>query len=200
VEKQAERIRPSMDSPPIIVSPYDAELFGHWWFEGPTFLNDVFRQIYHDQDSIRAVTPSDYLEWHPMNQAATPCASSWGKNGYNEQWLNETNAWTWRHTHAAGERMVELAQRHVNAVDQLEVRALKQAARELMLLQSSDWPFIMSTGTTVPYATRRFNDHVLQFDRLYHQIKGGAIETDHLAMLESRDNLFPDIDYRLYAT
>jgi 1,4-alpha-glucan branching enzyme len=200
LEKQVERLRPHMDRPPIVVSPYDAELYGHWWFEGPIFLNDVFRQIHHDQDTLSTITPSDYLERHPMNQVATPCASSWGKNGYNEQWLNETNAWTWRHTHAAGERMVELAQRFSGTVDQLEVRALKQAARELMLLQSSDWPFIMSTGTTVPYATRRFNDHVVQFERLYKQLRAGQVEVDHLTMLEQRDNLFPDVDFRLYAT
>jgi 1,4-alpha-glucan branching enzyme len=69
-----------------------------------------------------------------------------------------------------------------------------------MLLQSSDWPFIMSTGTTVQYATRRFNDHVVQFERLYKELRSGNIEVDNLALLEQRDNLFPDVDFRLYAT
>ena len=102
--------RRSMDRPPIIVSPYDAELYGHWWFEGPLFLDDLFRQlalrpVRHRADHARATTSSG----HPTNQVATPCASSWGTKGYNEQWLNETNAWIYRHVHVAGERMVELA-------------------------------------------------------------------------------------------
>jgi 1,4-alpha-glucan branching enzyme len=188
-----------MRRPPVVVSPYDAELYGHWWFEGPVFLNDVFRQLHHDQTSVEAITPGEYLDRYPDNQVATPCASSWGKNGYGEQWLNETNAWLWRHLHAAGERMVELARRF-GTPSSLEGRALAQAARELMLLQSSDWPFIMSTGTTVPYATRRFNEHVVQFTELYEGLCAGRVDESLLADLESRNNLFPNVDYRVYAT
>ena len=199
LEKQVNRLAGGMDRPPMVVSPYDAELYGHWWFEGPVFLNDVFRQLHHDQETVESITPSDYLERHPTNQVGTPCASSWGKNGYSEQWLNETNAWLWRHQHAAAERMVELAQRFGSPSD-LERRALAQAARELMLLESSDWPFIMSTGTTVPYATRRFNEHVCQFTDLYEGLRSGSVDQHLLADLESRDNIFPDVDYRLYAT
>jgi 1,4-alpha-glucan branching enzyme len=105
-----------MDRPPIIVSPYDAELYGHWWYEGPIFLADLFRQLHFDQSTIQPITPGEYLDRHPTNQLATPCASSWGLKGYGEQWLNESNAWTWRHIHAAGERMVELARRPLGRV------------------------------------------------------------------------------------
>ena len=97
-----------------------------------------------------------------------------GVKGYNEQWLNETNAWTYRHVHAAGERMVELARRYHNPPDGVTARALNQAARELMLAQSSDWTFIMSTGTTVPYATRRFNEHIVRFNRLYDALSAAS--------------------------
>jgi 1,4-alpha-glucan branching enzyme len=200
MEKQAQRLRGQMDRPPIIVSPYDAELYGHWWYEGPIFLGDLFRQLQFDQDVIEPITPGEYLARHPTNQRATPAASSWGLKGYNEQWLNESNAWTWRHIHAAGERMVDLARRHVHASEPMKVRALKQAARELMLAQSSDWTFIMSTGTTVPYATRRFNEHIVRFTRLYDEINRGQIDEVNLAVLESSDNVFPDLDYRIYAT
>ena len=125
----------SMDRPPIIVSPYDAELYGHWWYEGPMFLGDLFRQMHFDQHDVETITPGDYLDRHDTNQVATPCASSWGAKGYSDYWLNETNAWTYRHLHVAGERMVELARRHPSA-DALTTRALNQAARELMLAQS----------------------------------------------------------------
>ncbi len=200
MEKQAQRLRAHMDRPPIIVSPYDAELYGHWWYEGPLFLGDLFRQLHHDQNELEAITPGDYLLRHPTNQLASPCPSSWGLKGYNEQWLNETNAWTYRHVHAAGERMVELARRHVRTSDPLTVRALNQAARELMLAQSSDWTFIMSTGTTVPYATRRFEEHIHRFNQLYTDLTKGELEEPYVTALEGRDNIFPDVDYRIYAS
>ena len=200
MEKQAERLRAGMDRPPIIVSPYDAELYGHWWYEGPIFLSDLFRQLHFDQSVLEPITPGDYLERHSTNQRATPAASSWGLKGYNEQWLNEANAWTYRHVHAAGERMVELAREHRNDSRPIVVRALKQAARELMLAQASDWTFIMSTGTTVPYATRRFNEHVVRFNRLYAEVSSGAIDEAGLQALEATDNIFPDVDYHHYAS
>jgi 1,4-alpha-glucan branching enzyme len=96
--------------------------------------------------------------------------------------------------------MVHLARSHLHASQPIVVRALQQAARELMLAQSSDWTFIMSTGTTVPYATRRFNEHIVRFNRLAEDLGKGKVDEQHLSTLESRDNIFPDVDYRLYAT
>src|SRR4029453_17231925 len=110
-------------------------------------------------------------------------------------WLNESNAWTYRHVHAAGERMVSLARQNAGASRPLVQRALNQAARELMLPQSSDWTFIMSTGTTVPYATRRFNEHIIRFNRLADELGTGQIDEGNLAAVEARDNIFPDVDY-----
>jgi 1,4-alpha-glucan branching enzyme len=200
MEKQVERLAAGMDRPPIIISPYDAELYGHWWYEGPIFLSDLFRQLHFDQSVVQPITPGEYLDRHATNQLATPAASSWGLKGYCEQWLNESNAWTWRHIHAAGERMVELARSHWGASNPLTVRALKQAARELMGAHPSDWTFIMATGTTVPYATRRFNEHIIRFSRLYDELKKGQVDEQYLASVEAQDNIFPDIDYRIYTS
>src|SRR5947207_12858597 len=97
----------------------------------------------------------------------------------------------------AGERMVELAQRY-DAPEPAQQRAPNQAARELMLAQSSDWPFIMTTGTAVEYATRRVRDHIARFTYLYEALQGGPLDPAVLADFESRDNLFPDVDYRVY--
>ncbi|HEY8926444.1 MAG TPA: DUF1957 domain-containing protein, partial [Polyangia bacterium] len=108
--------------------------------------------------------------------------------------------WTYRHLHVAAERMVELARAHAGATDELTVRALNQTARELMLAESSDWSFIMSTGTTVPYATRRFNEHVVRFNGLYEALRSGSVNETALAGLEAKDNIFPNIDYRIYAS
>ncbi len=197
-ERQFQGVAGGIDRPPLAVSPYDAELFGHWWFEGPIFLNDVFRQLHYNQDAIEPITPGQYLERHPTNQVATPAASSWGLRGYNSYWLDESNAWVYRHTHAAAERMVELARRFKDARG-LDRRALDQAARELLLAQSSDWAFIMKTGSMVPYAERRVNEHVVRFNTLYDELKAGRVDETFLRDVESKDNIFPNVDYRLYA-
>jgi 1,4-alpha-glucan branching enzyme len=198
-QRQIEHLAAHMDRPPMVVAPYDAELYGHWWYEGPIFVNDVLRQLAFDQSTVEAITPGDYLDRHPTNQVATPSLSSWGAKGYGAYWCNETNAWTYRHIHVAAERMVELA-RSRPAATGLERRALNQAARELLLAQSSDWTFIMSTGSTVPYATRRFDEHTVRFTRLYEDLRAGKVDEPFLADLESKDNIFPNVDYRLYAT
>jgi len=124
--------------------------------------------------------------------------SSWGHKGYAEVWLNESNDWIYRYLHKAADRMVELA-RSFPLADGLLQRALKQAARELLLAQSSDWAFIMKTGSHVEYAVKRTKEHLLRFDRLYHDIKGNALDERWLGDIEYTDNPFPDIDYRVYA-
>ncbi len=186
-----------MERPPFIVAPYDAELFGHWWFEGPIWLEYLFRKIAFDQNDIELVTPSDYLKRFPCNQVAVPCPSSWGNKGYHEVWLCETNDWIYRHLHMAASRMIAMANRHSTASGLLR-RALNQAARELMLAQSSDWAFIMSTGTMVEYAVRRTKTHLSNFIRLYDEIENYRIDESWLKDLEYRNNIFPDIDYSWY--
>jgi 1,4-alpha-glucan branching enzyme len=195
--RQVEFLRSKMDRPPVIVAPYDAELYGHWWYEGPQFLEYLFRKMQYDQDTVAPITPSEYLNLHPTNQIVRPCTSSWGYKGYAEYWLNGTNDWVYRHIHKAGERMVELA--HANPEAQgLRRRALDQAARELLLLESSDWPFIMKTGTMVPYAVKRVCDHTNIFNHLYEGIRTGELNEAWLRKIEEKDNVFPTIDYRVY--
>jgi 1,4-alpha-glucan branching enzyme len=195
---QVDHLFNAMQRPPIVVAPYDAELFGHWWHEGPDFLNFLVRQVARDQLPYRLVTPTEYLRANPANQIATPAASSWGNRGYWEVWLEKSNAWIYPHLHMATERMIELARQHPQP-DPLRERALNQAARELMLAQASDWAFIMKTGTSVDYAIKRTKDHLLRFNRLHDQLHSGEIDQDWLATLESRDNIFPHIAYRHYA-
>ena len=197
-ERQIEFLAGKMDRPPIVVAPYDAELFGHWWFEGPMFLDFLFRKMQYDQDVVAPITPSEYLARYPTNQVATPCDSSWGYKGYNEVWLNGSNDWLYRHHHAMGERMVELARRHPDGAQGLRRRALNQAARELLLAQASDWAFIMKMGTTTPYAVKRACDHINRFNHLREAILQGAIHEPWLKAIEEQDNLFPELDYRVY--
>ena len=186
------------DRKPIVVSPYDAELYGHWWFEGPDWINFLIRKTVFDQDTIKLTTPLEYLTDNPKCQVAQPSFSSWGYKGYSEFWLNGSNDWIYRHLDKAADRMVELAQRY-DAADGLLKRALNQAARELLLAQSSDWAFIMKSGSHVEYAIKRTREHVRAFTRIYADLTAGHIDEGWLGDLEQRNNLFPDIDYRVYA-
>ena len=181
---------------PIVVSPYDAELYGHWWYEGPQFLDFLFRKAWFDQDTLYMIHLADYLKGHPRQQVATPSQSSWGFNGFHEYWLNDSNAWIYLHLHTATERMIDLAKR--DPVDELEQRALNQAGRELLLAQSSDWAFIMRTGTMVPYAVRRTKSHLLRFNKIYDDLLNSSLDSGWLEKVEQIDNIFPNINYRVY--
>ena len=198
-EKQVEWLAGMFkDRKPIIVAPYDAELYGHWWFEGPDWINFLLRKTACDQKTVRLITPTEYLAENPTCQVAKPSLSSWGYRGYAEVWLDGSNDWIYRHLHKAADRMVELAGLHPQA-DGLLRRALNQAARELLLAQSSDWAFILKTGSHVEYAVKRTRDHVLRFTRLYDDIRANHIDEAWLGTIEYRDNIFPDIDYRVYS-
>lgn len=197
-EKQAEYLCSIMDRPPIIIAPYDAELFGHWWYEGPEWINFLIRKINFEQNSIQMISPSDYLSKHPSNQVAEPSFSSWGEGGYSDVWLHKNNEWIYRHLHRMEERMVEVARANPNA-DGLIRRALNQMARELLLAESSDWAFIMKNGTMVQYAERRTKEHIANFLRLYEDINVQNIDHDFVALLESHNNIFPEIDYKVYS-
>ena len=198
-EKQVEWLSGAFqDRKPIIVAPYDAELYGHWWFEGPDWINYLIRKTVYDQKTVRLITPIEYLKENPRCQIATPSASSWGFKGYSEVWLNGANDWIYRHLHKAVDRMVQLAKAFPEA-DGTMRRALNQAARELLLAQSSDWAFIMKTGSHVEYAERRTKEHLLWFTKLFDDIKANHIDEMWLNDLEYHDNIFPDIDYRVYA-
>lgn len=197
-QRQVEYLHSVMGKPPIVISPYDAELFGHWWFEGPEWLEFLIRKIAYDQHIIELITPSQYLEKFSRHQVITPSLSSWGYQGYSEMWLCGENAWIYRHLHKAVERMVDVAT-HLRDANGLTARALNQMGRELLLAQSSDWAFILKTGSFSAYATRRLTDHLDRFTKLYEQVRARAVDEGHLAWLERTDCVFPEMDYRLYA-
>ena len=187
-----------MDVPPIVVCPYDAELYGHWWYEGPYWLYILFKKIYYDNCNFKLITPGEYIDKYPNIQVSTPCRSSWGANGYNEVWLNHTNDYVHRHLHKAGNQMVELANLFANEKDSLKIDALNQCARELLLAQSSDWLFIITNGTMVDYAKRRIKDHIGRFLKLYYQLKQDKVDKEFLQDIMAKDDIFPDIDYKIY--
>ena len=229
ITEQIENAAKYMNKPPIVLCPYDAELYGHWWYEGPYWLYILFKKIYYDECNFELITPSEYMDKYPEIQQCQPCRSSWGANGYSEVWLNPSNDYAHKHLHTAGDRMCELAykfrdsfetlnnfenqiqelkkdKKPINTITsslkyktaKLQVRALNQAARELLLAQSSDWLFIITNNTMVDYAHRRIKDHIGRFTRLYNELNSNKIDRKFLKEIEEKDCVFPDIDYRIY--
>jgi len=197
-ERQVEYLYDVLERKPVIVAPYDAELFGHWWFEGPAWLESLLRKLDEAGGPVRTATPADYIALDGPFQTSSPFHSSWGFQGYSEVWLNGTNDYVYPHLHRAARRMTELAKTFPHA-EGLRRRALNQAARELLLAQASDWAFIMKTGTMAEYAHKRTRDHISRFTRLYTDIKGQSVDEKLLSEIEWRDRIFPEIDYRIYA-
>ena len=198
-QQQIAALTKKMDKAPIIVAPYDAELFGHWWFEGPQWLEEVLRLASVANQPLATSTCSDYLKQSNTAQIATPAASTWGDQGYYSYWLNESNSWIYPYLHQAETEMEQLALDLNNlTVTPLQTRAANQAARSLLLAQASDWPFIMKAGTTTEYANKRITDHLARFNYLHDCIRKNRINERYLTALETMDNIFPDIDFRDY--
>jgi len=197
-QHQLRFLKSHINAVPIVVAPYDAELFGHWWYEGPEFIEEIFRVAERVRDDFAVSTLSAYLDEHPPAQTSTPCSSSWGDKGYFEVWLSGANDWIYRHLHKAERDMVELAQTHAGSAPPQVQAALRQAARELLLAQSSDWAFLMNVGTAVPYAEKRTRNHLNSFHRLCAMIRSGHINQDYVTHLYNQNPIFPELDYRIY--
>ena len=194
---QIDFLSQHLDTPPSIICPYDAELFGHWWYEGPIWLENVMRKILKEPSQLQLSTPRDYLmQGYPIPKSQ-PAFSSWGAGGYADVWLNGTNDWIYPHLHKCGELMHAVAR--LPEGDSLSTRARDQMARELLLAQSSDWAFIMKTGTMVEYAVKRTQVHIDNCLRLHAQITTNHIDIDFLSNLEATNCIFPELQYRIYA-
>ena len=207
--QQIDYLSQHTKNPPIILCPYDAELYGHWWYEGPDFLYTLAKKVYYDDCNFKFITPGEYIEKYPEMQISTPCRSSWGAKGYSEVWLNPSNDYVHRHLHKAGDRMCELASMFPSEKDDsLKRRILNQCARELVLAQSSDWLFIITNGTMVDYAKKRIKDHIGRFTKLYmwltqdnDLIKNDILSDEKLKFLETieaKDCIFPEMNYQIY--
>jgi 1,4-alpha-glucan branching enzyme len=179
-----------------MVCPFDAELFGHWWFEGPAFLEALFRKA-AESGELRMITLGDYYRIHPENPASTPEFSSWGDGGYAEVWLDGSNDWIYRHATKAVERMSELAERFPNESG-LRERILNQAAREVLLSMCSDWALLMRAGKSSGFARHQVEEPISNFARIYDMLCSNTVSTEWVTKLEKRNNLFPLINYRMF--
>jgi 1,4-alpha-glucan branching enzyme len=200
IEQQLGEFRNKHGEGGILASAYDTELFGHWWFEGVDWLKRVLTLL-AEHEEIDLSTASDWLEAHPSDKVIDLPESSWGHAGTHITWINPETTWMWSAVYAAERRMEGLVDRYPTA-DGGTLQALSQAARELVLLEASDWEFLYTTGQARQYATDRFAEHVNRFNNLAGALESGS-DGEALAQLaqeyNERDNLFPDIDYTLFA-
>jgi 1,4-alpha-glucan branching enzyme len=183
-----------------IVAPYDAELFGHWWFEGPEWIEAVLRRL-AKSGIVEPATPSASLALDPPRDAVDLPPTSWGEGGDFRVWSNSQTDWIWPEIHAAEKAMRDAVRAHPNA-DPLMRQYLNQAGRELLLLASSDWPFLMTTGQAREYAITRFQEHVARFkDCIASGNISGRVDEDarrRLAEYAEADNVFAEFDYRVF--
>jgi 1,4-alpha-glucan branching enzyme len=195
VQEQAEK-----QDLPVVCAPYDAELLGHWWFEGPEWLYQVLKRLAQD-DVVQPITCSAYLEQAPPAEVVRLPEGSWGQGGFHWVWLNEWTEWTWEHIYEVEGRLAELLEKAPDEPTGELKAVLEQLVRELLLLQSSDWQFLITTWSARDYAENRFTTHCDDFHALVgiaeKLLEGGELtdsDRDLLGMLGERDGVFEDID------
>ena len=185
---QLDRLQYSMIKEPLLVAPFDAELFGHWWFEGPQFLSEIFHNA--EKEGIKLTRLRDVLSSNPSIQLCNPSPSSWGEGGYHSYWLNESNSWVVIEWEKASKEIVKYCS--INNLNSYQTRILKQVARELLLSQSSDWSFILRAGTTTQLAKDRIKRHLSRFwDLIQILDEKDENKKSTLESIENEDSLFP---------
>ena len=187
----------------VVTAPFDTELFGHWWFEGPRWLGKVLRKINANPD-IQAISLGNHLAKNRPTQVVTMPEGSWGQGGFHYIWLNQWTEWTWKHIYAAEDKMVELAEKYRETGDVNLRRILNDLARELLLLESSDWQFLISTWSARDYAENRVGVHRDQFQNIVrilndYENNGRLSETHqkYLERIERVDDIFPELRFHL---
>jgi len=189
--KQLEKLTISTSFKPLLVAPFDAELFGHWWYEGPFFIKNILKNS--NKYLIKLTNLKEFLIQKPNLQICDPSPSSWGQGGYHNYWINESNAWIVPEITKAGSTFVDLCSKNYN--NDLSTRIFRQAARELLLAESSDWSFILRAGTTTELAKERIERHLFRFWKLVEMIKNHSnINLKFLEDIEEEDKVFPDIN------
>src|SRR5207248_1344798 len=175
----------------LVSAAYDTELFGHWWFEGVTWIKEVLRTL-SASDSVDLTGAAQFVREHPPEDVIALPEGSWGQQGTHFTWHNADTVWMWPVINDAQERIEAIVAAH--AGDRNSVDALRQLARELLLLESSDWPFLVTTGQAREYAELRFTQHVERFEQLAAQIEAGNVDHSFVTRLWEIDKVFPDIE------
>ena len=169
VRDRLARHQADNNRPGVVCTPFDAELFGHWWHEGPRFLLEALKALHHDPE-VEVETMAGHMARCPPATTVWLPEGSWGEEGDHRVWLNADNLWTWEAGYRAEDRFLGLLAEARSAPDGLgTLRAwelLHKAGRELLLLQASDWNFVVHTGGAADYGRRRIGEHLGRFDHL----------------------------------
>ncbi len=193
--------------PGVVCSPFDTELFGHWWFEGPGFLEAVLEKLSTDPD-IKLSNCAEILDHIPNRETIALPEGSWGEGGGHFVWLNQKVAWTWDKIYSLQKRFLEAIQiyQKKKKTEKFLTKILRQAARELLLLEASDWQFLITTEGAADYATTRFNEHSNRLsklldiaDRLFDGKDGRKKDKEYLKTIAEDDKPFDDIDLTWWA-
>ncbi|MCL2609278.1 MAG: DUF1957 domain-containing protein [Treponema sp.] len=187
-----------MNEQPISLYAGSADDFGLNWHEGTHFLESLFRLGRHYRE-LRFVSLPEYLCRQPISsiEVSSPEFSSWGPGGFAESWLDSPNDWLYRHLNRAAERMVELLLRFSGNSWVME-RALNQAARELLVAQSSDWAFMLRGNEHAAFARQKVETALGNFTAIYRSMLAGRISAAQLTELEQNCGVFADINYRVF--
>jgi 1,4-alpha-glucan branching enzyme len=179
-------------------APFDAELFGHWWFEGPLWLEQVLRRL-APLAEVDAQTATAAAMASTDAATGMPAASSWGMDGDNTYWINRETDWIYPQLFDAARRLERLLRKQARQPDdELRHRALRQAARTLLLAQASDWPFLIKSGTAAELARERLAGLLTRFGALCTAVEEEQVDIDQLRGFEAIDSAFPDLDLQRF--
>ncbi|MCE1248900.1 MAG: DUF1957 domain-containing protein [Firmicutes bacterium] len=194
---------------PVVVATYDAELFGHHWYEGPRFLYYLLKKLHFDQNQTELTTGSHYLAEYNYNQELYPTPSSWGDKGTFDKWMYGSVSWMYRHMNDAVAEMINLSswgkerELHYATSSDPGVRMLSQMARELLLAQNSDAGFNISNGHFIDRMKDMFFVNLNNFWKLANMfvtyMNTGEFDEVTLRKMERSENIFPVIDPFVYA-
>ncbi|WP_371803176.1 1,4-alpha-glucan branching protein domain-containing protein [Candidatus Lokiarchaeum ossiferum] len=193
------------DCLPLIMSPYDCELYGHWWMEGVDWLEAVY-QRFAKMPQIRTISLSTLVEEQQDSFSIIKMQpSTWGKNGDFTVWNNPEHAWLWPYINSSikdFEEVLKLIIDSKRVYSQRDNRILQQCARELLLMEGSDWPFLLYTKQAKEYANQRFHNHHQRFNKLLWAAKNlddlNRISDGELHQIEEIDNPWPHLDFNLF--
>jgi 1,4-alpha-glucan branching enzyme len=184
----------------VCVAPFDAELFGHWWFEGPRFLRDVVMTLANDP-SVRLMTSQESLERNPPDKVMRMPEGSWGENGNHSVWMNDQTRWMWEIEYRAEDQMQKMLHQLPWRTNETVRKILERAGRQLLLLQASDWPFVVHSKGAVDYGIERFAEHSTNFNRAIDIAEEAAagkplsgLRTIELQEMDAHDPIFAEID------
>lgn len=185
----------------LVVSPYDFELFGHWWMEGILWLKIIFEMI-QNHEAIEMITISDYISKYKYKFSIIRMGeSSWGEGGHFQVWKNPEHGWIWPYINASIKEFENVLEINPNP-NNWEKRILQQIARELLLMEGSDWPFLLYTQQAKEYANQRFHHHHQRFNKLIWQAKDfndkNRLSLRDLEEIETIDSCFQNIDINYF--